>query len=74
MQVSDAELEGLVKMSKEAADTMGNTDGPSAFLLQEYNAAPEEKRTARTPVVRDTLMSEAMNIIALNQTPSVLSV
>ncbi len=75
-QVSDAELEGLVKMSREAAETVGSTSGPSAALLQEYNLAPEEKQTAvaRTPVVRDALMTEAMNIIALNQTASVLMV
>ena len=61
-------------MSKEAAEAAGTTSGPSALLLQEYNAEPEEKRTARTPVVRDALMTEAMNIIALNQTSSVLTV
>jgi hypothetical protein len=63
-------------MSKDATDAAGDLSAASALLLQDYPAvAPmEEKRTARTPVVRDSLMSEALNIIALNATPSVLEV
>lgn len=74
-QTTDAELEELVKMgqSAEAAMAAGSADG--ANLLQDYSATPANTLQARTPraaQAEDPLMREAQNIIAYNQTESVL--
>lgn len=74
-QTSDVELEELVKMgqSAEAAMAAGSENG--ANLLQDYSATPSAAllaRTPRAPASEDPLLREAQNIIALNQTESVL--
>jgi pre-mRNA-splicing factor CDC5/CEF1 len=78
-QTSEAELEELVKMgqSAEAAVASTNAQGPSAALLQDYSITPQTAmmaRTPRAPVTEDSLFKEAQNILALNQTQSILSV
>ena len=74
-QTTDRELEELVKMSHsaDAALAVGGENG--ANLLQEYGSTPSaqlQARTPRAPKQADTLLTEAQNIIALNQTDSVL--
>eukprot|EP00050_Salpingoeca_kvevrii_P013120 m.26874 g.26874 ORF g.26874 m.26874 type:complete len:768 (+) comp4683_c0_seq1:2177-4480(+) len=75
-QVSDAELEELVKLG-QSADAAGSTAaGPTGVLLQDYSQTPGANlpnRTPRTPALQDSLLTEAQNILALNQTSSVLS-
>ena len=77
-QVSEAELEEIVKMGKSMDDLGVAAEGPTGSLLQEYNAltpaATAQLRTPRTPAVKDSLMTEAKNILALNATSSVLAV
>lgn len=74
-QTSDRELEDLVKMSHSAEAAANAASGSGANLLQEYSSTPAAGPTARTPRAAkqaDTLLTEAQNIIALNQTDSVL--
>lgn len=75
-QTTDVELEELVKMgqSAEAAAAVAAQDG-GANLLQDYSQTPSaqlQARTPRAPSSEDPLLREAQNIIALNQTESVL--
>ncbi|EDQ87725.1 uncharacterized protein MONBRDRAFT_33087 [Monosiga brevicollis MX1] len=75
-QVSDRDLEDLVKLSKSGAEAAAEVDGKGASnsLLQNYAETPSfhAARTPRAPQEKDSLLTEAQNIIALNQTSSVL--
>jgi hypothetical protein len=77
-QVSDNDLEDLVKLSKTGADAIAdsNAAAPSSALLQDYSETPRTQaaRTPRAPAAKDSLLTEAQNIIALNQGGSVLEV
>jgi hypothetical protein len=77
-QVSDRDLEDLVKLSKTGADALdsGSSNAPTSSLLQDYNETPtfQAARTPRAPAAQDTLLTEAQNILALSQTSSVLEV
>eukprot|EP00045_Choanoeca_perplexa_P009521 m.92131 g.92131 ORF g.92131 m.92131 type:complete len:755 (+) comp14935_c0_seq1:92-2356(+) len=75
-QVSDRDLEDLVKLSKTGAEALdgGNASAPTSSLLQDYNETPtfQAARTPRAPAAQDNLLTEAQNILALSQTSSVL--
>eukprot|EP00730_Choanoeca_flexa_P019692 TRINITY_DN9626_c0_g1_i3.p1 TRINITY_DN9626_c0_g1~~TRINITY_DN9626_c0_g1_i3.p1 ORF type:complete len:758 (+),score=197.87 TRINITY_DN9626_c0_g1_i3:68-2341(+) len=75
-QVSDRDLEDLVKLSKTGADALAEagTNAASSALLQDYNETPsfQSARTPRAPAAQDSLLTEAQNILALTQTSSVL--
>lgn len=72
-QISDAELEQVVKIGKtslavkETAEESGNL--ASETLLADYSVTPSDAISARTPKVpsmsRDTILMEAQNLIAL---------
>jgi len=73
---TDGELEELVKMGQSAEAAMAAAGGEEgANLLQDYSSTPANSLVARTPkaaATADPLLYEAKNIIALNQTASVL--
>ncbi|EGD78233.1 Cdc5l protein [Salpingoeca rosetta] len=76
-QVSDEELEELVKLGQTGVDALATMDesGPTGALLQDYRETPSISQAARTPKApqgEDNLLKEAKNIIALQQTGSVL--
>lgn len=77
-QTTEGELEELVKMGQSAEAAIANVKahGPSSALLQDYSITPQgiQLRTPRAPQQEDILFKEARNIIALNQTQSILSV
>lgn len=78
-QVSDEDLEDLVKLGKTGADALATASqgNASSALLQDYNETPRGAQTARTPrapAAQDNILTEAQNILALNQTNSVLEV
>lgn len=72
-QVSDAELEEVVKMgfaSETARASVEEGSAASDALLSEYSVTPgnlHQLRTPRTPASQDTVLQEAQNILALNQ-------
>ncbi|CAB4038933.1 cell division cycle 5 [Paramuricea clavata] len=72
-QVSDAELEEVVKMgfaSETARASVEEGSTASDALLAEYSITPSnlnQLRTPRTPAAQDTVLQEAQNILALNQ-------
>ncbi|XP_028414802.1 cell division cycle 5-related protein-like [Dendronephthya gigantea] len=72
-QVSDAELEEVVKMgfaSETARASVEDGSTASDALLAEYSITPgnlNQLRTPRTPASQDTVLQEAQNILALNQ-------
>ncbi|XP_046848614.1 cell division cycle 5-related protein-like [Xenia sp. Carnegie-2017] len=72
-QVSDAELEEVVKMgfaSESARASVEDGSAASDALLSEYSVTPgnlNQLRTPRTPASQDTVLQEAQNILALNQ-------
>lgn len=71
-QISDAELQDVVKLGQASAAAKTSVeDGSSASdaLLQDYNLTPNVNslRTARTPMLAtDSVMQEAQNIMALH--------
>lgn len=71
-QVSDMELEDIAKLGSGAM-LPPSTSGPTKTLMGQYNtpARTPQRTPARTPVVRDTILEETQNIIALHtqQTP-----
>lgn len=79
-QVSDQELEDLAKLGQTGAEALagaGEDAAPTRALLQDYNETPSVRqpmRTPRAPASQDSILLEAQNIIALNQTTPVLSV
>lgn len=78
-QVSDQELEDLAKLGQTGAEALAGADeaGPTRALLQDYNETPSMRqpmRTPRAPEAQDSLLLEAQNILALNQTTPVLAV
>lgn len=76
-QISDAELEEVVKLGMSTEDIRGQgeeTGGVSRHLLADYSVTPAMTpvmRTPRTPANEDTIMQEAKTILALQnvQTP-----
>ena len=77
-QVSDTELQELAKLGRSgmdmsAAAALGNE--ATGSLLQDYSRTPQvtPQRTPRMAAEKDTLLTEAMNIIALNQTAPVIA-
>ena len=75
-QVSEAELEQIVKFGQSSAIEDDDADAPTSTLLQSYEVATttSHARTPQTPARQDTVLLEAQNIIALNKTTSVLEV
>ena len=74
-QTTDNELEELVKMGQTAEAAMAASAEGGANLLQDYGTTPAQHLSARTPKApqaEDTLVQEALNIIAYNKTDSVL--
>jgi pre-mRNA-splicing factor CDC5/CEF1 len=75
-QTSDQELQDLVKMSATAEAVSALASDKGANLLEDYSTTPAAAlaatRTPRAPAAQDPLLLEAQNIIALNQTDSVL--
>lgn len=74
-QTSDQELQELVKMSQSADAAALAVGDKGATLLQDYSTTPSAAiaaKTPRAPPTHDPLLTEAQNIIALNQTDSVL--
>jgi len=73
-QTSDRELEELVKMSATAEAAMRDAGDRGANLLQDYATTPAHQQSV-TPMAKkkeDVLITEVQNILALNQTESVL--
>eukprot|EP00039_Didymoeca_costata_P014069 m.222812 g.222812 ORF g.222812 m.222812 type:complete len:768 (-) comp15939_c2_seq2:116-2419(-) len=73
-QTTDSELEELVKMGMSAEQAMAQNSEKGAKLLQDYSMTPAQTLTTRTPQGKeeDPLMREAQNILAFNNTDSVL--
>eukprot|EP00049_Salpingoeca_infusionum_P017818 m.354482 g.354482 ORF g.354482 m.354482 type:complete len:771 (+) comp17033_c0_seq1:30-2342(+) len=74
-QVSDQELEDLVKLGRSGVEVDLDGSAPTGALLQDYSETPsmhQVARTPRAPAHQDSLLTEAQNILALNQTNSVL--
>lgn len=78
-QVSDNELQELAKLGRsgieQSAAAAGDGSGATGTLLQDYSRTPQVQamRTPRVAAEQDTLLTEAQNIIALNQTTPVLA-
>eukprot|EP00038_Savillea_parva_P008761 m.179009 g.179009 ORF g.179009 m.179009 type:complete len:779 (+) comp14664_c0_seq1:64-2400(+) len=76
-QTSDQELQDLVKLSATAEAVAALAAEKGANLLEDYTTTPAAAlaatRTPRAPAHQDPLLLEAQNIIALNQTDSVLA-
>ncbi len=77
-QISDAELEEVVKLGMATEDIRGadeKSNEVSRHLLADYSITPAAAtpvlRTPRTPANEDTIMQEAQTILALQnvQTP-----
>jgi pre-mRNA-splicing factor CDC5/CEF1 len=76
-QISDGELEEVVKLGLSTEDTPRQNDdsnGVSHHLLADYSITPAATpvlRTPRTPANEDVVMQEAQTILALQnvQTP-----
>uniref|UniRef100_H2ZJV9 Cell division cycle 5-like protein n=1 Tax=Ciona savignyi TaxID=51511 RepID=H2ZJV9_CIOSA len=68
-QISDMELEEVVKVGQAAKLAIEESGGPTAdSLLTDYNVTPSTSnlRTPRTPMPSsDTVMQEALNVMAL---------
>lgn len=75
--MSDEELEDLVKLGQTGVEALATMEdkGPTGSLLQDYRETPSVQqpvRTPRAPAGEDVLLKEAKNIMALQQTSSVL--
>eukprot|EP00040_Diaphanoeca_grandis_P010971 m.56182 g.56182 ORF g.56182 m.56182 type:complete len:774 (-) comp22201_c0_seq1:193-2514(-) len=73
-QTTDRELEELVKMSATAEAAIRDAGERGANLLQDYATTPAHQQSV-TPMAKkleDVLITEVQNILALNQTESVL--
>lgn len=67
-QVSDQELEDIVKLGYQAAEAPVSGTGASSVLLGDYQqtpTAPTPMRTPMTPSGGDAVMQEAQNLVAL---------
>ncbi|XP_052009569.1 LOW QUALITY PROTEIN: cell division cycle 5-like protein [Xyrauchen texanus] len=73
-QISDAELEEVVKLAGQAsevarqtAEESGITNSASSALLSEYNVTNNSMalRTPKTPAAQDKILQEAQNLMAL---------
>jgi pre-mRNA-splicing factor CDC5/CEF1 len=73
-QVSDQELEDIVKLGYQAAEAPAAGSGASSVLLGDYQQTPTAPTPMRTPMTApgsDAVMQEAQNLIALtnSETP-----
>ncbi|KNC81736.1 hypothetical protein, variant [Sphaeroforma arctica JP610] len=75
-QVSDAELERIVKVGAQSMAISDEADGEvTGELLSDYSATPASvmpTRTPRVPQAEDTILKEAQNLIALTNTETPL--
>jgi pre-mRNA-splicing factor CDC5/CEF1 len=75
-QVSDQELEDIVKMGQQASSGGGGGSGATSALLGEYSSSaptPTPLRTPSTPAGGDIVMQEAQNLVALTNASTPLS-
>ena len=73
-QISDAELEEVVKLGMSSEDALGRDEQASQHLLADFSVTPAATpilRTPRTPANEDSILQEAQTILALQnvQTP-----
>lgn len=73
-QISDLELEEVVKIGLSSDDVQSGDGEASRHLLADYSVTPSATpilRTPRTPANEDTILKEAQTILALQnvQTP-----
>ena len=70
--VDDNELEDIAKLGSMAAPSA--LSGPTKTLVGRYDtpARTPQRTPARTPLVRDTILEETQNLIAMNSQQSVL--
>jgi len=79
-QISESELEEVVKVgqasefARQQAEEAGIKDGASQALLSDYSVSSHGNnlRTPRIPATQDTILQEAQNIMALQNTDTPL--